>query len=204
MMSKTHISVGIAAALAAAPATPEGLVYALMGGALGSVVCDIDRNAEQPSRDAKQGWGVAGTIFFAAFMHESMAYWQNFRLSYLLGDPKTLVCLLFLAAILLFAANGAHRGFSHSLRMFLSTSFFLFILSRKTCLFYGIAFLTHLVLDVMNKRPLKLLFPLSKGFCLRWCYCDGLVNRILMWAGTAAAAGLLIAKFGVNNLNLFR
>ena len=72
MMSKTHISVGLTAALAAAPATSEGLYYALMGGALGSVICDIDRNAENPSRDNRQGWGIAGTIFFGAFLHETI------------------------------------------------------------------------------------------------------------------------------------
>ena len=65
MMSKTHLAVGIVASLAAAPPTKEGLCYALMGGAIGSLICDIDRSSERPSRDVKQGWAIAFTIFFA-------------------------------------------------------------------------------------------------------------------------------------------
>ena len=56
MMSKTHLAVGLAAVLAAAPATVEGMCYALMGGAIGSLICDIDRADKKPTEDFKQGW----------------------------------------------------------------------------------------------------------------------------------------------------
>lgn len=197
MMSKTHISVGLTAALAAAPATSEGLYYALMGGALGSVICDIDRNAENPSRDNRQGWGIAGTIFFGAFLHETIMDWRTFGEKYLLDRPDRLICIAVLLGLILFAIHDSHRGFSHSFLMLFASAVPIYIISRQTCLFYIIAFLTHMLLDLMNKRPVKIFYPL-KGFCLNLCYCDGLMNRILLLAGTAGVAALIFCKFGVN------
>ena len=196
MMSKTHLAVGIAACLAAAPATAEGLSYALMGGAVGSLICDIDRSSERPSRDVKQGWVLAFTVFFAGFMHESYVYWQTFKAEHLLSDPLKVACFGLLLVLCLFAIFGAHRGFSHSLLMGIGSSVLIFYLSRQTCLFYIIGFLTHLLLDVLNKRPVRIFYP-AGGICLGWFYADGLANRILLLAGTAAAAGLLMVKFQV-------
>ena len=196
MMSKTHLAVGIAASLAAAPATAEGLSYALMGGAIGSLISDIDRSSERPSRDVKQGWTLAFTVFFAGFMHESYTYWQTFKTEHLLSDPLKVVCLGALLVLYLFAIFGAHRGFSHSLLMCAGSAVLIYFLSKQTCLFYLIGFLTHLLLDLLNKKPVRVFFP-ARGICLGWFYADGLANRILLLAGLAAVAGLLMVKFQV-------
>ncbi len=196
MMSKTHLAVGLAACLAAAPATAEGLSYALMGGAVGSLICDIDRSSERASRDVKQGWAVAFTVFFAGFMHESYTYWQTFKTEHLLSDPLKVVCLGALLVLYLFAIFGAHRGFSHSLLLCAGSAVLIYFLSKQTCLFYLIGFLTHLLLDVLNKKPVRVFYP-ARGICLGWFYADGLANRILQLAGLAAVVGLLMVKFQV-------
>ena len=201
MMSKTHIAVGIAAALAAAPASVEGLNYALMGGAIGSLICDIDRSSERPSRDVRQGWGIAFTVFFAGFMHESYAYWQAFKAENLLGNPLRLIFLGLLIVLLLFAIHGAHRDFSHSLLMFAASTVLIFLISRQTSLFYAIGFLTHLVLDVLNKKPVRVFYP-AKGVCLGWFYADGIANRVLLLLGAAACVAMLILKFHLQG-NIF-
>ena len=196
MMSKTHIAVGVAAALAAAPASAEGLSYALMGGAAGSLICDIDRSSERPSRDVKQGWAIAFTVFFAGFMHKSYAYWQTFKAENLLGNPLRLVYLGLLIVLFLIAINGAHRGFSHSLLMFAASSVLIFLINRQTSLFYAIGFLTHLILDLLNKKPVRIFYP-AKGVCLGWFYADGIANRVLLLSGCAACAALFVIKFQV-------
>lgn len=194
MMSKTHITIGIAASLAAAPATVEGLNYALMGGAIGSLICDIDRSAERPTGDVKQGWAIAFTVFFVGFMHNSYSYWQAFKAENLWNHPLLLVCLALLIILLFFAVYGSHRGFSHSLIMLACSSGLIYFINRQTCLFYMIGFLTHLLLDVMNKRPVRIFYP-AKGICLGWCYSDGLMNRILGLLGAGACIALLVIKY---------
>ncbi len=165
-----------------------------MGGAIGSLICDIDRSSDRPSRDVRQGWGIAFTVFFTAFMHESYVYWQTFRAETIFSNPLILVCLGLLVVLLLFAINGAHRGFSHSLLMFFASSVLVFFINRQTSLFYAIGFLTHLFLDLLNKKPVRIFYP-AKGICLGWFYADGLANRILLLTGTGGCAALLILKY---------
>ena len=87
--------------------------------------------------------------------------------------------------------------------MFVCSFVLVFVISRQMSLFYGIGFLTHLVLDLMNRRPVKIFYPHYRGYCLNWCYCDGIVNRIMLLAGSAAVIWLLVGKFGVQ-INRFR
>ena len=198
MMSKTHLTIGIAASLAAAPATPEGLKYALIGGSIGSMICDIDRSSEGTVRDAGVGWLITAVVSAAAWMKESIVAGTGPTYRDLLSDPWKLICFAFLIGLYLFAISGAHRGFSHSLLMLCCSFFFIFFISRRMSLFYAIAFLTHIILDVLNKRPVRVLYPMKKGFCLYWFYCDGTANNVLMLAGTAAVIALLFLKFGIS------
>lgn len=201
MMSKTHLSIGIAAALAVAPATSEGLYYALIGGSIGSMICDIDRSSEGTVRDAGVGWLITAVISAAVYLKETVFSGIGFTYRDLISNPWQLVCVVLLIGLLLFAISGAHRGFSHSLLMLACSFFFLFFISRRASLFYAIAFLTHILLDVLNKRPVRVLYPMKKGFCLYWFYCDGTANSVLMLAGAAAIIALLFLKFGISVLN---
>ena len=194
MMSKTHLAIGLSAALAVAPPTVEGMCYALMGGAIGSLICDIDRASKNPTADFKQGWIIACTVFSVGFLHESNELWQKFKLEYIFSNPQHLICLGVLLILFLIAALGKHRGFSHSLLFFALSTTAVFLISRQTSLFYGIGFLTHLLLDLMNKKPVQIFFP-AKGFCLKLCYADGIVNQILMYGGFVACGWILASKF---------
>ena len=203
MMSKTHLAVGVACSLAAAPATSEGLFYAVLGGSIGSMICDIDRSAEGTARDSRVGWLITAVITIGMYMQK--AFFSGAGLSFrgLISDPLRLVCFALLILLFLFAISGSHRGFSHSLLMFVCSFVLVFVISRQMSLFYGIGFLTHLVLDLMNRRPVKIFYPHYRGYCLNWCYCDGIVNRVMLLAGSAAVIWLLVGKFGVQ-INRFR
>ncbi|MCC8103522.1 MAG: metal-dependent hydrolase [Clostridiales bacterium] len=43
--------------------------------------------------------------------------------------------------------------------------------------------LSHLLLDCLNKKPVRLLYPIKTGFCMRLCYADGAANKVLLWVG---------------------
>ena len=194
MMSKTHLAIGLSAALAAAPASVEGMCYALMGGAIGSLICDIDRAIPNPTEDFKQGWIIACTVFSVGFLHESSELWQKFKMEYIFSNPIHLISLGVLLILFLIAAHSKHRGFSHSLLFFALSTTAVFFINRQTSLFYGIGFLTHLVLDLINKKPVQIFFP-AKGFCLKLCYADGILNQILMYGGFIACGWILASKF---------
>ena len=61
---------------------------------------------------------------------------------------------------------------------------FLLILSMCWALPFAAAFASHQILDLMNKRPVRLLYPLKKGFSLGLFYADRLANRVFALAGS--------------------
>ena len=54
--------------------------------------------------------------------------------------------------------------------------------------YFSAAMLSHILIDLLNRRNVRLLYPLKKGFCLGICSADGMVNRALFLAGAAVSA----------------
>ena len=49
---------------------------------------------------------------------------------------------------------------------------------------FAIAFASHVLLDMMNKRSVRLFYPAKKGICLGWFYADRLANKAIAAGGT--------------------
>ncbi|MDE6005183.1 MAG: metal-dependent hydrolase [Oscillospiraceae bacterium] len=58
--------------------------------------------------------------------------------------------------------------------------------------YFTIGFLSHLGLDILNKRKLRLLYPRKKGFSLKLCPANGMVNYILFLVGSALSVAEII------------
>jgi inner membrane protein len=59
---------------------------------------------------------------------------------------------------------------------------------------FAIAFTSHLILDVMNKRPVRLLYPAKKVVSLKWFYADRLANKFFAFAGGLWLITVIIAN----------
>ena len=70
-----------------------------------------------------------------------------------------------------------HRGFSHSLLALVLETACVQLVFPEAALPFAAAFASHVLLDLMNKRPVRLFFPAKKGVCLGWFYADGLANK---------------------------
>lgn len=55
----------------------------------------------------------------------------------------------------------------------------------------AVAYFSHLVLDVLNKKKIPLFYPLKFGICLKLCYANKKANKVLMYVGFCIAAVLL-------------
>lgn len=60
----------------------------------------------------------------------------------------------------------SHRGIFHSLPMLAMLSTIIFVLFGKAGIVFGIGYLTHLLLDMLNHQGIRLLYPAGrvKGF----------------------------------------
>ena len=180
MKKATHMAVGAAAALAAVqPQTALGCAVALAAGTLGAAVSDVDLLWKKNAREVLQR--VLGTALALVCLVALDALAQadvTTQLAALIGKDWGwgLAMLIFLCVCGFFSE---HRSFTHSLVGMTLFTVSVHLLAPG----HALGFL----LDLLNRKPLRLLFPFHKGFSLRLCSADGLVNSLLKWLGRLAA-----------------
>ena len=192
LMGRTHLVAGIACSLACLrPSTPEGCVLAVAGGAVGAVVCDVECHANQKNRDVLLTRFILAVILLLVLAADQFFH---LHLSDLLITEHASRAACGLTIIVLTCVRGhfsQHRTFTHSLLF----SFLLTLGAWQMTPFLGwsvcLGCLSHLFLDLLNKKPMQLLYPLRRTFCLRLFYADRTANRVLMWAGLFADILLL-------------
>ncbi|MBR5259593.1 MAG: metal-dependent hydrolase [Eggerthellaceae bacterium] len=199
MMGETHVAVGAAAAaVIACPSSFEECLMAAAVGAMGGVVCDLDVRTSRVRRDALRA-RIAVLVIAVAALIFGVATRDVFGEMLSMSIPIRFVAgVAVLVAVGVFARMSGHRGFSHSLLAMLLFSAGFGLLSIELVLPFAVGFLSHLVLDAVNKKPIKVFYPMGKGIGLGLCRADGLVNRMLLIGGSALlllefafAAGLL-------------
>lgn len=85
-----------------------------------------------------------------------------------------------------------HRTFTHSfLALFLYTVA-VYLIYKPFSVPLAVAYFSHLVLDVLNKKKIPLFYPLKFGICLKLCYANKKANKVLMYVGFCIAAVLLV------------
>ena len=116
MMSKTHIAVGVASALAIAQTgSVESCVAAMIGGSIGGIIADCDITPSRAHKDA-----LIGRIIVIAVSVVSLAidYWYGAGVcDYLVGSLGVwlIVGIALFAALTFVGGHTDHRSFTHSL-----------------------------------------------------------------------------------------
>lgn len=191
MMGNTHISIGIAAALAVtAPATPGECLPAILGGALGGMLSDIDIRSGKRLRDVSQTRMLAVGIAVVCLFLDSLfggKLWSAMTANEHAGTGALLLGLL-----CLFGSVQEHRGFTHSLLALVLFTGCVSLVCPPLLLPFGAGFASHLALDSLNKKPIRLFYPLKTGLCLKLCYADGRINALLLRLGLILSVLLLL------------
>ncbi|ERI05251.1 metal-dependent hydrolase [Atopobium sp. oral taxon 810] len=198
MMGKTHISVGIAAALfVSQPASSAACLATVLAGALGSITPDIDVHNSR-SRDALiarlivVGLAIVSFGIDRALGAQLWAYISQIQLS------QQAIGLLGFFGLCAIGRFTPHRSFTHSVLALVLFSLALGLVLPMAIPAFAAGYASHLLLDLLNKMPMNLLFPLESGWCLHLCHADGLTNKVLMVAGLVGDIVLLtlcIEKF---------
>ena len=199
MMGVTHIWVGtMAAVLLTEPKTPAECLAALIGGAVGSIVCDIDLGTKTQQADTSRSRRLAGWIVLACIMADSFL---GIRLMYRIctGHSRELAMgLVSLLLLCLWGWNQPHRGGCHSLLALALFTGSVALISGMLARPFMVAMVSHLVLDLLNRRPMQLLYPFGGRWCLGLCRADGWLNRHLKHIGvigTILGVGITIGRF---------
>ena len=185
MLAKAHIAVGMAAAFSIVrPGTVAEALPVIAGGALGCLICDLDCENKSEKSDSSR-WRVVMALAAAAALIEDhlldAGMWRS------LGHCGKYLCFAGIAGfviICIFAGGSGHRGFSHSLLAMALETACLWLIFPAAALPFASAFMSHVLLDMMNKRSVRLFYPAKKGFCFGWFYADRLANKVITACGT--------------------
>lgn len=197
MMSRTHIAVGIAAALAVAPTgSPEAAVAALIGGSLGGVIADCDITPSKAHRDA-----LVGRLLVAAIAAASLALDWRFGIGicdYLLDNLgiRLIAGVALFCALTFAGAHSDHRSFTHSLLAMAAFCLATWLACEPLLPYFAAGYASHLLLDLTNTRGISLFYPSGDKVGLDWCSAKGPANDALLVLGISAATLLFVYRVG--------
>jgi len=195
MLAKAHIAVGMAAAFSIMrPETVAEALPVITGGALGCLICDLDCENKSEKSDSSHWRVVMALVAAAALIEDHLlgaGMWSSIGH---IGDdrwavPEQIGQYLWFAGLAgfvitcVFASGSGHRGFSHSLLALTIETLCLWLIFPATALPFAIAFASHVLLDMLNKRSVRLFYPAKKGICLGWFYADKLANKVVAAGG---------------------
>ena len=181
MLGKTHFFIGISTALAVLqPQSVPVLVTGISAAAVGSVISDIDSGTSQAHQEADKVMAVTvsviGLMLFLEYKFHLGIYERLMKNSSIMRVLK----------------DQPHRSFMHSLVAGFMLTCCVNIVYPDAGPYFAVAFLSHLALDLLNYKRVKIFWPLKKGYSLRFCSADGWVNRLLLWLGPIALAAELV------------
>lgn len=188
-MGQTHLAAGLATALLLTQShTFSACAAVVAGGALGGVLADND--TLHTANALTNQLGALG-LTTAALILDGVFHLGLCREA-AANPERTILGGVAFAVLYFLGCRSAHRTFTHSLLALALYSAAFACLLPQAGVAFSVAYASHLLLDLLNKRTVQLLYPLRRGFCLRLCYADGLLNRILCLSGAALSSLLLV------------
>ena len=195
MTGRTHLAVGAAAAmLAVGPDAPvTTLALAAACGATGATLPDLDvRDTAHPWRERLTRTGAAallvGALVLDAVNGASLA-----RAVVARGAGALALGAVGLVALACAARLSAHRSFSHSFLALAGFTAATTLVCPPLAPSVGLGFATHLALDVLTYRGLRLFWPLPRCLSARLCRTGGVADACCLVAAllTCALVGWL-------------
>ena len=194
MLGKTHFFIGISTALAVLqPQSVPVLVTGISAAAVGSVISDIDSGTSQAHQEADKVMAVTvsviGLMLFLEYKFHLGIYERLMKNSSIM---RVLTGGILFLIICTYGKDQPHRSFMPSLVAGFMLNCCVNIVYPDAGPYFAVAFLSHLALDLLNYKRVKIFWPLKKGYSLRFCSADGWVNRLLLWLGPIALAAELV------------
>ena len=190
MTGKTHISVGLASSLLVTqPDTIKEMVLCTGIAFIGSVISDVDVDTSESHRDLVR---VISIIAIAACMIAFADYRWGVGIVDALrrhsGAVRLATGIGAFLGICIFGMFQPHRSFMHSLPGMALLCGSLWYLYPTMVPYFVVSMASHIIIDMLNYKKVRILYPLKGGIGLDFCLADGLVNNLLFTAGSITAA----------------
>ncbi|MCQ2441814.1 MAG: metal-dependent hydrolase [Oscillospiraceae bacterium] len=192
MLGKTHVAMGIASSLAILrPTTVPGILCTIAGGTIGGWICDLD------CRDSEVVEGAVTGLIFSAVI-AGISLFLNYHLdrgmiTYLFHqvEQESLMGLTVFLGCCLYGVFTSHRTFMHSFLALGVLCGGIYLVYPPLTYPFLVGFVSHLLLDITNKRGLQLFFPIPARICFGICASNKKANDIIL--NLAVIASVVLA-----------
>lgn len=181
MTGKTHMAIGAGVTTLVLPTND---IKTVIGGTIlaliGSLIVDIDTDKSKGAIFLKEAFGGIIVLIILGVILQAKS---NINvLNYITGNKtinQILPVLIISVVLLTIGKFSSHRGFTHSLIGIVAYTIPVYILSGSLYIWFLVAYIAHVVADMLNKKEVRLLYPLKNGICFKICSADGIVDKIL-------------------------
>ena len=177
------------------PETAAQALPVITGGALGCLICDLDCENNAEKTESSHWRKVMMAVAAAALIEDHLLDAGMWRSLVQNGPYLWFIGLAGFVLTCAFATGSSHRGFSHSLLAMALETGFLWLIFPMTAAPFAISFASHIILDMMNKKSVRLLWPAKKGMRFGWFYADRLANKLFAAGGTVWLIAAVIISF---------
>ena len=202
MTGKTHLAVGTAASLLVTqPSTLKELFICIGVAIVGSVISDIDVSTSESHQTLD--WILGLILAVSVLLAFAEARWSLGIFSAILNDSsysRIFFGTVIFLGICIFGKEQPHRSFLHSILGLALLSMAVYILSPLLVPYFAVAMASHIAIDMLNHKRVKLFYPLPGGIRLGLCSASGIVNDWLFKIGSLVVIiemVLLIGRMGL-------
>lgn len=184
MRCRTHIVVANALSLALLqPQNIKELSICIGAATIGGVISDLDVRTSDSHK-------AVDFVILLTLLGILVSYFLDLKYNYgiyklVINSPYyiNILGILLILGICFFGMHQPHRSFLHSfLAIFLLTGI-LFICYDYIWLPFLIGMLSHVSLDIFNKRRVKLFYPLGRGLSFKLCSYDSFIDTTIFIVG---------------------
>lgn len=181
MECKTHIVCANALALAfVRPDSPSSLLLCLGAATVGGTICDID-SSDKDHKGYVLTYGIIALISIILLGLLEIIFdigindWIIKNSSY----PRINICFLLTIGLCYYGYLKPHRSFLHSILGIGLLILLCYISLVEVVIPFTIGIISHILLDLFNKKGLWLFYPLKKKYSLKLCVYNGEANFYL-------------------------
>lgn len=191
MMRNTHIAAGICAGLAVTgPAELLQCASAALAGACGGAICDIDADQSWIRQKAGPAMKIVAVAAAMAGQFAAIRYPQT-------GIGPRLAMAAVACVLCVFGMHTSHRSCMHSLSMGILLAICVHAMLPGCEKAFLAGFLSHIALDLLNNKGVRVFWPLKKGICLHLCASDGAANKALCILSIGLTALIVVSYSGL-------
>lgn len=181
MECKTHIVCANALTLAfVRPDSISSFLVCVGAATIGSTISDID-SSDKDNKGYIISYSIITFISLVIIGLLELIFnlgindWINNNSSY----SRLLICLLLIIGLCYYGYLKPHRSFLHSFLGIVLLLLLCYLSLGNIVIPFMIGVISHIILDLFNKKGLWLFYPLKKKYSLKLCVYNGKANYIL-------------------------